>query len=64
MVSDETQRLLDESRRERAEFDAKVADGVARGLCVECARGYHINHDGGVRGTGECRECPCEERFT
>lgn len=71
---DEAIRADQERRRE---FDAKVAAGVASGLCVECARGYHIAHRsdwrpsvlGGepVNGAGHCEPldgspCNCEWR--
>lgn len=59
-------------QQRRAAFDAKVAALVADGYCIECARGYHINHVTDwrpsvldaepINGAGECPECPCEWR--
>lgn len=64
-------------QQRRREFAAKVAAGIASGLCADCARGYHIAHRpewrpsvlGGepINGCGECApfdtsSCNCEWR--
>jgi hypothetical protein len=50
-----------------------MSNDTQAGLCAECARGYHINHESGgwvndprdfeVRElVGGCTECSCEWR--
>lgn len=52
--------------------EASAPENLEGGLCAECARGYHVNHetvwglpvpDGEpVNGAGACRKCSCEWR--